>query len=226
MNRYIRKMIVIGAFFVTLAAFAAASYMVSHREARQLSQVLMADDGSVARALFTGDDFRGLLISLIDNERKKISFAIYTMTDKAITEALIRAAKRGVKVEGVVDRSYGHSRYSKVCMLANAKLPIFVYQTSDDEWQAGLMHNKFMVFADTIEHKALVWTGSYNFTKRASEKNEENVIVLDNRSVVTAYENYFERLKKKSLQISGTIQCQSQDEPDESSWLSKFGLIF
>ncbi len=228
MKDIIRKLTVFGSFVAVLTVFGVLSYRVSQRELRQLSHVLVADDGCVARAFFSPeDDLRTLLVSLIDAEQKQIGFAIYMITDKTIAEALVRAAKRGIHVEGVVDRSYGHSRYSKVCVLANAQIPIYVYQTAADERQAGLMHNKFILFAESIEQKALLWTGSYNFTKRASEKNEENALILDNKALIATYEKYYEGLKKRSLQISGTIQCQTQaDGQAESSWLKKLGTLF
>ncbi len=154
----------------------------------------------VVQPFFSPDDHLSTrLIRLIDAEKKRISIAIFKLTDKAITEALIRAARRGVLVEGVVDRSYGQ----EVCMLANAKIPLWVFQTASNKSEAGLMHNKFMLFSQTIEGKALVWTGSYNLTMRANEKNQENVVIIENEDLFEAYTKSFERLKKRSLQLSG-----------------------
>jgi phosphatidylserine/phosphatidylglycerophosphate/cardiolipin synthase-like enzyme len=65
-----------------------------------------------------------------------------------------------------------------------------------------------MLFSQTVDDKALVWTGSYNFTQRASEKNEENVLIIENQALFEAYSKSFQRLKKKSLQISGN--CLSE----------------
>ena len=200
-----RKLSVTVAFLGTLAAFAAIAYVINKHDSYKLEQQLISSDGTVAKAYFSPeDDLRSLLISLIDAENTSIKFAIYTFTDISIAEAFIRASRRGVHVEGIVDRSYGQSRYSKVCMLANAHLPTWVYQTAADERQAGLMHNKFCVFEDNIDHKSLVWTGSYNFTNRASSKNQENIVILDNQELVNSFNNYFERLKTYALQISGS----------------------
>lgn len=219
MKSFIRKVVAGSAFLAVLGGFAVASYWFSHHDERKLSRALSTHQGFVAQSFFSpDDDLRSMLISLIDAEKKRIVFAIYTLTDGAIAKALIRAAKRGVQVEGVVDRSYGQGGYSKVCMLANAQIPIWVFQTSSNERDAGLMHNKFMLFSQTVDMKALVWTGSYNFTNRASEKNEENVVILENKELFESYEKSFDRLKKRSLKISGL--CRQKTEPDESLWLT------
>ncbi len=203
MKNVFRKISVILAFGITLAAFAAVAYVISRHDVYTLEQQLIVN-GTVSQAYFSPeDDLRSLLISLIDAEQERIQFAIYTFTEKSIAQALIEASQRGVLVEGIVDRSYGQSRYSKVCMLANAQVPVWVYQTSANERQAGLMHNKFCIFAKNIGDKPLLWTGSYNFTNRASCKNQENIIILDDAPIITRFSNYFARLRSYSLQISG-----------------------
>ncbi len=204
MKSFVRKLVALLAFLIVLGCFGIASYWLSLRDERKLSRALSTHQGFVVQSFFSpDDDLRSILIGLIDAEKKRISFAIYTLTDKAITQALIRAAHRGVLVEGVVDRSYGQGYHSKVCTLANAQIPLWVFQTSSNESEAGLMHNKFMLFTQTIEGKALVWTGSYNFTMRANEKNQENVVIIENEALFEAYTKSFERLKKRSLQLSG-----------------------
>ncbi len=219
MKSFIRTLLSGVSFLVVLGGFVVASYWLSYHEERKLSRTLSTSHpgGMVVQSFFSpDDDLRSIMVSLIDAEKKRILFAIYTLTDRAITKALIRAAERGVKIEGVVDRSYGQERYSRVCTLANAQIPLWVFQTSANERESGLMHNKFMLFSQTVDGKALVWTGSYNFTNRASEKNEENVVILENKELFESYEKSFERLKKRSLQISGTVCHQV---PDESSRL-------
>lgn len=204
MRGFIRKLAVSISFVGVLGAFGMFTYWLSMRDEQRLSRALSTNQGFVVQSFFPpDDDVRSVMVSLIDAEKKHISFAIYTLTDKYIAQALIRAAKRGVEVEGVVDRSYGQGYSSKVCTLADAQIPLWVFQTSSRETEAGLMHNKFMLFSQTVEGKALVWTGSYNFTQRASEKNEENVLIIENEALFEAYSKSFQRLKKKSLQISG-----------------------
>ena len=215
----VKKIVIYITFCTVLGGFAVIAYVISHTEKRDLARELIAADGHVAKAYFSPDDgMRDILIALIDAELKSIKCAIYTLTDKNVSQAFLKAARRGVQIECVVDRSFSEGRYSRVPELANAQIPLWVYQTGPNEREAGLMHNKFCLFQDTVGHKALVWTGSYNFTKRAHEKNEENVVILSDKQILTEFNDYFERLKRKSLQISGypqkTPPLTRQQKPD------------
>jgi mitochondrial cardiolipin hydrolase len=51
------------------------------------------------------------------------------------------------------------------------------------------MHHKFAIF----DHERLL-TGSYNWTRGASEHNEENFVILGDRRLITAFNTTFERL--------------------------------
>ncbi len=224
MKNILKNIALTTVFLSVVGAFAAIGYWLqaSDDEAR-LSKLLFDEHKKIAQAFFSPDnDVRDLLISLINLEKKSISVAIYTLTDKKIADALLRAARRGVSVECVVDRAYGTDRHSKVHQLANAQIPVWVYRSALEERAASLMHNKFCIFEDSVEHRALVWTGSYNFTMRANDRNQENVVVLDNPAVVEKFRKQFAVLKKRSVQISGEIQNPIKSDPDaESSWIKK-----
>jgi phosphatidylserine/phosphatidylglycerophosphate/cardiolipin synthase-like enzyme len=229
MRGFFRKSLVATAFLAVFACFAALSYWVSHEDHEaKLNKLLVDGNGRIEQAFFTPeDDVRSILISLIALEKKSLRIAIYTITDKEIAQALVHAAKRGVHVECVVDRGYGQDKYSKVALLANEGIAVWVYQTSMNEREMALMHNKFCLFEDTIQHKSLLWTGSFNFTNRASTRNRENVIILDSQKLWDHYQKQFAILKMRSIQISGKIQkAQQENRISESTWLEKLQMLF
>lgn len=210
---FFQRLVVGAAFVITVVSFMGLAHVISRSQNPELKleKMLIDKDNKVARAYFSPDDhLASLLKGLIDAETKKIVVAIYTITDKTVVESLIKAAKRGVEVECVVDPSYGSDRYSQVYQLANAGINVWSYQSAADERQSSLMHNKFCIFEDSIGHRPLIWTGSYNFTKRANERNQENVVILDNSSIIERYRNQFEILKTRSLQISGKVQNRNR----------------
>jgi phosphatidylserine/phosphatidylglycerophosphate/cardiolipin synthase-like enzyme len=51
------------------------------------------------------------------------------------------------------------------------------------------MHHKFAIF-----DQRLLVTGSYNWTRSAAERNRENLAVTDDRRLVAAFREEFERL--------------------------------
>lgn len=205
MKNVLQKAALIFVFCTVLGGFGLLSYVIyKHNNPEiDLAAMLIDDKKQIAQAFFSpDDDMRNLLVALINAEKKSIAVAIYTLTDKVIAQAFIRAHKRGVKVQCVADPGYGDDRYSKIAQLANESIPVWIYQSSSNNRESSLMHNKFCIFEDNVEHHSIVWTGSFNFTVRAYERNQENVVVLDNERIVEKFKAQFELLKKRSLSIT------------------------
>lgn len=166
-----------------------------------IMQKLVNNRGEIAATFFSPeDDLRSLLLSLINSERKRIRIAVYSFTDKAIAQAVHAAHRRGVSIECIVDKGYEADAHSKVGKLAQSGIPTWVYITSDAQ-NAALMHNKFALFEDTLDHRAIIWTGSYNFTKSASDRNQENAIILDDPLVFNRFSQQFEFLKTQARRV-------------------------
>jgi phosphatidylserine/phosphatidylglycerophosphate/cardiolipin synthase-like enzyme len=220
MAQLFKRLVLIGIFCGVLAAFGIVAYVIyTHQDSEhRLIKLLVDEHDTVAKAFFAPDDnLASLLIDLIHSEKKRIVVAIYTLTHKEIAQALVSAHKRGVTIEAVVDPGYGTDRYSKVPLLANDKIPVWVYQSSGTgAHQDSIMHNKFCVFEDNILHKMLIWTGSYNFTVRATARNQENVVILDNKKMAEQYLKQFEILKTRSLLISGPRVFHHQPVPEKN----------
>jgi phosphatidylserine/phosphatidylglycerophosphate/cardiolipin synthase-like enzyme len=134
-----------------------------------------------------------LVIKVIDSAHSSIEMAAYEFTSKPIADALIRAARRGVKVYLVADAganaSGGASRVGYVSADVSARV--------DDVY--AIMHNKFVVVdEETVE------TGSFNYTHAAAASNAENVVVLWHRpDVASAYVRRFQDLWNESRPVGG-----------------------
>lgn len=154
--------------------------------------------GDIKAALFApSDDLRSTLLYLIEKEQKHISIAMFAFTDKDFAHALAEAQRRGVLVEIVVDPSNMYGRYNKLDDLQNGSVQIFVYNPNRfNKKIPGAMHNKFVLFEKNIQNKSLIWTGSFNFTRAAHQRNQENVVVLDDSMVVQKFAEQFKELKK------------------------------
>lgn len=150
--------------------------------------------------LFSPDDNAyEILLKLIEQEEEKISIAIFSFTDSVIVKALEVAIKRGITVEVITDKNCLVDRYGKIDDLYHAGATIYVYNPNYyNKKKPGIMHHKFIIFSKNYTAKGLVWTGSYNFTKSARHYNQENVIVLNRKGVVTRYAKQFERIKTRS----------------------------
>jgi phosphatidylserine/phosphatidylglycerophosphate/cardiolipin synthase-like enzyme len=152
------------------------------------------------QAFFTPqDDLTTLCVAMIDAEKKSIHGAMYMFTDKKVAQALINAKKRGVHVEMIIDQISMMS-CGKGKLLQEAGVPIFVHRTqASNPYTMALMHHKFFIFGQNKDDRSLLWTGSWNSTLRATQHNDENVIILDDEHAVATYLANFCKLKERLL---------------------------
>lgn len=110
-----------------------------------------------------------VLISIMQAAKKTLDVAIYSFTDTDIANALIAAKERGVTVRVISDRESSGGKYQKSLLqsLKTNGIPVKINTHVD------LMHLKV-----TIADKAVVTTGSFNYTKTAEQYNDEVFVVL------------------------------------------------
>lgn len=171
---------------------------------KHLSDVICAEDGCVKQAYFSPDDnVQQLMVSLIGEEKKSISIAIFSFTHLEIAQALIAAHKRGVTVTIIVDPSCVADRFNKLGLLQKAGIEIRVYkQQKKHGVLIDKMHHKFVLFADNIKGKHIIVTGSFNFTKSAATVNQENIVILEDKRIVRRFVNQFDQLYKRSTKLN------------------------
>ena len=124
------------------------------------------------------------ILSAINGATQSIAFAACTCTRSDFTEAMLERAQAGVSVEGVYetrqvnsgsDQSYG--------VLFPAGLPVLL------DGNPYTMHHKFIV----VDGQTVI-VGSYNFTKAAEQKNDENVLIIHDADIAQLYWNEFKRV--------------------------------
>lgn len=172
MNRYLPGSLNKLFLAAVLAALAVTSTMASAEmiPAEGTVEVYFSPKGGATDAVVRG----------IDGASKEILVQAYSFTSVPIAKALLRAWKRGVKVEIVLDKGKRGERYSEAKFLADAGMPTYL------DGNHPIAHNKIMLIDGEI-----VITGSFNFTKQA-EKNGENLLVIKNNHALMAKyrENY------------------------------------
>ena len=136
------------------------------------------------------DKIADKLITLIENEKESIDIAIYCFTHRGIAAALIAAKERGVKVEVVLD-PYSLKAKTAVSNMEAAGIPLYIWDPKRSApKKSAIMHDKFCIFGGKT-----VWTGSFNFTYKASASNAENVLVTDDTAVAANFKKQFQNLK-------------------------------
>lgn len=131
------------------------------------------------------------IVAEIDGAREEILVAMYNFTSEDLAGALARAKERGVRVRVILDEgqiihagSKSQGRQSKY--LAESGIAV-CFDTG-----GGLMHDKFAVI-----DRAVVITGSYNWTGGAEERNRENLVIVHNAGIAAQYADAFAAIQQK-----------------------------
>lgn len=129
-----------------------------------------------------GPDIQAAAVGNIEAARHSVRLAAYSLTDRAICEALARARGRGVDVEVVMDHRLDASGKA-LRFLQLMRVPVAVLDVP------GLMHEKVLITDG--QH---VMAGSYNWTLAARDRNCEVSIEWDDPGVAAQFAGHFDGL--------------------------------
>ena len=110
----------------------------------------------------------GPLAAAMDAARVSLDIAAFELNNPLLTEAILAAALRGLRVRVVTDDEHGlRADDSRISQLQAAGIPV----VADD--RSALMHNKF-VLIDALS----VWSGSMNLTVNGAGRHNNNLLEL------------------------------------------------
>ena len=128
--------------------------------------------------------------SLIRNAEHKIDICVFTISDDDISGEILEAKKRGVNVRIITDDDKSHDMGSDISKFIEQGINVEMDHSS------AHMHHKFAIF----DREALV-NGSFNWTKSASDYNQENIVVLYEPKLINMFQDEFNKLWKKFKDI-------------------------
>jgi competence ComEA-like helix-hairpin-helix protein len=129
------------------------------------------------------DDPEAVIINNIATAEEFINIAMYTFTDVEIAQAILEARDRGIDIKIYLDRSQVKAKYSRSRYFVQNDIEVRISSNN------YIMHNKFAIIDNEI-----VITGSYNWTASAEERNDENLLVIDDSCIVERYQDQFNNL--------------------------------
>lgn len=159
-----------------------------HNSKSQISHNTIVLGDTKVTPLFSPKDkiITNNVVPLIQNAKKYIYIPTFIITHEELANELINAKKRGVDVKLIIDATNVYSRKSKIKELRSAGVPVKV------ENYAGKMHSKSIIIDDEY-----IVAGSMNFTNSGENKNDENVLIIENKTLARYYKGFFEYLWKK-----------------------------
>jgi len=131
------------------------------------------------------DNVDRIIIDTIGKAKKSLKIAAFALTHKKIIEK-IREISKKASVEIILDKSQSRNKDS-IYQENDLKKLIKIYNGK------GKMHNKFII----IDDKKVI-TGSFNFSKNATEKNDENILIITDNNIAKLYEEEFKRIERDS----------------------------
>jgi phosphatidylserine/phosphatidylglycerophosphate/cardiolipin synthase-like enzyme len=182
------KPLAISALFATLILTQASTFAGTE----------VPSSGHIEVAFSPNEGSEDLVVKAIDSSRSEIRVLAYSFTSAPITQALLRAKKRGAQVTLVVDQksNINEDRSGK----AQAALSALAYAGCEVRTISAypIHHDKTIIIdQETVE------TGSFNFSQAAAHRNSENVIVhWNNPKLALIYLEHFERNYRQSRVFS------------------------
>jgi phosphatidylserine/phosphatidylglycerophosphate/cardiolipin synthase-like enzyme len=123
------------------------------------------------------------ILNKLNLARDSIFFASFVLTSDNIENTLINLSKKGLNVEGVVEKRNSNSKSSEISKL-NQSFRVYFDKNS------YTMHHKFFII-----DKEWVIFGSMNPSKSGNLYNDENILIIKNKNLANKfYQEYLDLL--------------------------------
>ncbi|WP_392560196.1 phospholipase D-like domain-containing protein [Orbus mooreae] len=115
--------------------------------------------------------------------KHSVDICVFTIADDEITEAIIDAHERGIRIRIITDDEKALDVGSDIDYLRSKGIAVHTDHSSSH------MHHKFAIFDNQY-----LLNGSFNWTRSASRHNQENIIISNNKALISAYSREFNQL--------------------------------
>ena len=167
---------------------------------------------------------RDAILKELENAKKEINVAMYILTDRELSNALISAREKGVKVKVLLDgKSAVEIRYSKHHFLSERNVDVRLdntRKTYGDKYE-GIMHHKFAI----VDNKALI-TGSYNWTHSAEKLNGENLLIIkEDAALIRKFAGEFTNLWNRADNLQKPVKLDPYNLKELKKNIEKWVIV-
>ena len=124
------------------------------------------------------------VVNMFRTCKKTLDLAIFTFTRDSIAQAILEAHQRGVKIRCIGDDGNSKVKGSDVRLLASIGIPC-----KTDNNLRFHMHNKMAIIDNSV-----VITGSFNWTSQAVNKNQDNILFIEDKNIASQYTDYYNKI--------------------------------
>jgi len=148
-------------------------------------------DGIRIETYFSPEDSTAArIMQLILNAEESIDFLYYSFTSDGIADALLFQDTQGVQIRGVLDAyQEGTGLGGEYQRLNDFGLDVYL------DVHPEKLHHKIIIIDNEI-----VITGSYNMTRSAEIRNDENTLIIHNVTLAEIYSGEFDWIYEEASQ--------------------------
>jgi len=152
------------------------------------------------------DNLQQVILKNLDAAQNSVSIAVAWFTDVVLFNKLLEIQSRGIKIELIITKHQFNDDSLNDYELVSQNNGVFL----EIGGNYNTMHHKFCI----VDHKVLL-QGSFNWTKKANESNNETLLVIkEDYQAIHEFNEEFERLKRlagmdkelKELEIAKAIK--------------------
>ena len=129
-----------------------------------------------------------LIITTINREaRQSIEFMAFSFTHDGIGKAIIDKHQAGASVVGVFETTGSQTQYSEYGRMKQAGLDVYT------DGNPYVMHHKVII----LDGRTVI-AGSFNFSANADDDNDENLLIVEDRDLASAFRTEFARVLEQA----------------------------
>lgn len=134
------------------------------------------------------DNLREVILENLDLASYSVNVAVAWFTDVKLFKKLLELQAKGIKIELIITKHHFNDESHNDYKLIQDNGGLFTEIGGD----YNTMHHKFCI----VDHKTLL-QGSFNWTKKANDSNNETLLVIkDDPQSINEFADEFERLKR------------------------------
>jgi phosphatidylserine/phosphatidylglycerophosphate/cardiolipin synthase-like enzyme len=155
----------------------------SHKESLAPYPVVTLDDMLIENYFSPQDGIEPHILERLNAASQSIRFLAFSYTSDPIAEAMVARHNAGIEVQGVFERRSAGGIGAEFDRLRDNGIAVL------EDGNCYTMHHKVIIIDE-----ATVITGSYNFSRRAEETNDENLLIIDSPELAAQYMQEFDRV--------------------------------
>ena len=133
------------------------------------------------------DNVEKIIHGRIAKAKKSVKFMQFSFTSQPLAEIMIKKFKEGIEVKGVFEKKGSGTEYSQYTKMKIENVPVRL------DGNRFTMHHKVIIIDDHI-----VITGSFNLSKNANTRNDENIVIIGSKEIALKYIEEFNRIYGKA----------------------------